>query len=279
MSAAGEGQGDHWEELAAGWARHAGALREQFAPLTDALIAAADPQPGQSILELAAGLGDCGYRAAALIGATGRLIFSDRSEAMLAHAKARAAELGLDNVEHRRIDAEWIDMSVASIDAVICRFGLMLLEHPESMLRECRRVLRPGGRLALAVWDAQEANPWSAIPTALAAEQGLIVPAPAGAPGPFALGDQKRLRELIEGAGFLEVTITVVELCERHADFDSFFDRRLDLSRSFHDAVMGLAPEALGRLRAELEQRMAPYTDAAGALAVPGRALVAAAEA
>jgi SAM-dependent methyltransferase len=279
MSEPSIAQARYWEEAAAGWARHAQALRQLFAPLAEALVEAIDPQPGQSVLELAAGLGDSGYLAAARIGSSGRLICSDRSQAMLEQARARAAALGLVNVEHRQIDAEWIDLPLASVDGVICRFGLMLLESPESMLRECRRVLRPGGRIALAVWDAQERNPWAAIPNALAAEWGLLKRQAPGAPGAFALGDQERLRELIADAGFLDCSVRAIELCERHPDFESFFTRRLDLSRSFHDAVMGLAADQLERFHNELQRRMAAYADPAGALAVPGRALLASAQA
>ncbi len=83
---------------------------------------------------------------------------------MLEGARARALELGLSNIEFKVLNAEWIDLPLASVDAVLCRWGYMLMADPAAALAETRRVLRPGGRVALAVWDALEANPWALLP-------------------------------------------------------------------------------------------------------------------
>ena len=103
---------------------------------------------------------------------------------MVEGARARAAELGLANVEFRVLDAEWIDLQLASVDAVLCRWGYMLMVDPAAALRETRRVLRTGGRLALAVWDASQRNPWAQLPDARASSSAASPrrpPAPADA--------------------------------------------------------------------------------------------------
>ncbi len=79
---------------------------------------------------------------------------------MVEAAKENAARLGVTNVEAKAMEAEWIDLSTATVDGVLCRWGYMLLADPEAALRETRRVLRPDGRVALAAWDAPERNPW-----------------------------------------------------------------------------------------------------------------------
>jgi len=266
-----------WEEAAVAWTRHQEAMRDYTEPLSRWLVEAAQLAPGAQVLELAAGLGDTGFMAAARIAPGGRLISTDRAEAMVAASRARAEELALEGVEHRVMEAEWIDLPVASVDAVICRWGLMLLADPEAALREARRVLRPGGRIALAVWDAQDRNPWSAVPNELLREWGLA--GPPASPGPFALGDEGVVRELLEGAGFQEVEVRPLELVERHRDFESFWGRRLDLSRAFHDAIMERPAPEIERFKEELRARMEPYTAPDGTLEVPGRTLVAAASA
>jgi len=114
------------------------------------------PQPGDTVLELAAGAGDIGFEAAAIVGETGRLISTDFSPAMLEAAQRRGAELGIENVEYRVMDAEHLELDADSVDRVLCRFGYMLMADPAAALAETRRVLRPGGRLALAVWGAPE---------------------------------------------------------------------------------------------------------------------------
>ena len=156
--------GEHWEEASAGWARRQEGIRRFGAPVSNWMVEAIHPQPGHRVLDLAAGIGETGFLAAELIQPGGHLITSDQAEGMLDEARARAQELGLTNVEFKVINGEWIDLPVAGLDAVLCRWGYMLMADPAAALSETRRVLKPGGRLALAVWDTPERNPWLALP-------------------------------------------------------------------------------------------------------------------
>jgi len=268
-----------WEDAASGWARRQELLRELGAPVSHWMLDAISPQPGQRVLELAAGLGETGMLAAELVAPMGGVIVSDQAEAMLEGARARAGALGLSNVEFQVLNAEWIDLPVASVDAVLCRWGYMLMADPAAALAETRRVLRPGGSVALAVWDAIEHNPWAVIPAQELTERGLSSrPAP-GTPGPFALGRPERVAELLEQAGFAEVQVQRLDLARRHASFEELWDSTLDLSRVFHDAVLARAAAEIVELRASLAERFAPYTAPDGTLEVPGRTLLASASA
>src|SRR5215203_6795758 len=130
--------------------------------------------------------GDTGLLAAELIEPGGTLICSDFSPEMLAVARRRAEELGVTNVRFKQIDAETsIDVEAASIDGVLCRWGYMLMAEPGNALRETRRVLKPGGRLALAAWADAEANPWSVVPRQELIARGLVEPPEPGLPGQF----------------------------------------------------------------------------------------------
>jgi SAM-dependent methyltransferase len=290
---------EHWEEAAPGWIRRREQIRALGEPVSQWMVQAIDPQPAQRVLELAAGLGETGLLAAELVAPAGGVILSDQAEAMLDGARARAAERGLTNVEFQHWNAEWLDLPVASVDAVLCRWGYMLMTDPLAALLETRRVLRPGGRLALAVWDAPQANPWAIVPRAVLHEHGLL-PAPAPAqgpggaaagggdgalaegeyvPGPFALGDAARLRELLGRAGFTDVVLDALTLNQRQPSFDEFWETLLDLSRELHDIVLAQPAAEIERLRAAIAERLRPYTAADGSLEVPGRTLVAAASA
>src|SRR6202046_4226310 len=263
-----------WEEAASGWTRQQGAMREFSAPVSHWMIDAIALQPGERVLELAAGLGETGMLAAELVAPMGGVIVSDQAEAMLSGARERSIALGLNNVEFRVLNAEWIDLPVASVDVVLCRWGYMLMADPPTALRETRRVLRPEGHVGLAVWDAIEHNPWALLPGVELMERGLLDPPTPGAPGPFALGDRKRVRALLEDAGFDEVWVEPLELTQHSPSFDEFWETTLDISRVFHDAVLARPEPEIAAIRASLAARLDPYTTMEGALEIPMRTLV-----
>jgi len=268
-----------WEEAAPGWTRQQEALREFSAPVSHWMIDAIAPQPGWRVLELAAGLGETGMLAAELVAPMGGVVVSDQAEAMLASARERAAQLGLSNVEFQVLNAEWIDLPVASVDAVLCRWGYMLLADPLAALIETRRVLRPGGCLAFAVWDAIEHNPWALQPGQELRERGLLPLAPPGTPGPFSLGSVEEVRRLLEKAGFAEIAVETIGLLRRHPGFTDLWETTLDLSRSFHDAVLSRPPGEIEEIEQAVKERFAPYEAADGSLEVPARTIVASASA
>jgi SAM-dependent methyltransferase len=247
--------------------------------LEAAVVGRPDAEWGERVLELAAGLGETGLLAAEQVAPIGGAIISDQAEAMLVGARERASALGSANVEFRVLNAEWIDLPVASVDVVLCRWGYMLMADPGAALAETRRVLRPGGRVALAVWDALEANPWAQLPALELAERDPDSRAGAGAPGPFALGSRERVRELLEQAGFAEVHVEALELSRRHPSFEDFWETTLDLSRTLHDAVLSRPQSEIDEIRASLALRFADYTAADGSLRIPARTLVASASA
>jgi SAM-dependent methyltransferase len=271
-----------WEEAASGWVRRQDLLREFAAPVSHRMIEVASPQPGERVLELAAGLGETGMLAAELVAPLGGVIVSDQAEAMLDGARARSISLGLSNVEFQVLNAEWIDLPLASVDVVLCRWGYMLMADPAAALGETRRVLRPGGRLALAVWDSLAENPWALEPAQELIARGLS-PAPdptaEPAPGPFSLGAAWRVQELLEHAGFVELDVEAIELTRRHPDFEHLWDVTLDLSRSFHDTVLSQPQPEIEQIKSSLAERFAPYTAPDGTLAIPARTLLARASA
>jgi SAM-dependent methyltransferase len=266
-----------WEEAASGWTRQQTAMRDFSAPVSHWMIDAIEPQSGERVLELAAGLGETGMLAAELVAPMGGVIVSDQAEAMLSPARERAISLGLSNVEFQVLNAEWIDLPVASVDAVICRWGYMLMADPLAALIETRRVLRPGGRIALAVWDSIDENPWALLPGQELRQRGLTEPPTPGTPGPFVLGSSKQVHELLQQAGFVDLRVQALDLRRRHASFDEFWDSTLDLSRAFHDAVLDRPEPEIAEIHAALAERFAPYTAADGSLDIPGRTLVASA--
>jgi SAM-dependent methyltransferase len=269
---------DRWERAAAGWAASREALGRAAAGVSAWLVDAVDPQPGQTILELAAGLGDTGLEAAERVGPEGKVIITDGAEAMVEAARARAEAIGARNVEARAMEAEWIDLSAASVDGVVCRWGYMLLADPEAALRETRRVLRPGGRLALAVWDAPDRNPWLSVTGREAVRAGLWEVDP-DQPGPFTLADRDRLEDLLASAGFGDAEIEALDLTFEADSIDAWWDHTLRTSTWLTDALARLSPAEHYAFREAFDAAYAPWTDDRGAVRLPGRTLVASASA
>lgn len=249
---------ERWDHASAAWAKHAEWVRSSSAALSHWLVEALALQPGQSVLELAAGPGDTGFLAAELIQPGGKLISSDQSEAMVETARARAQQLGITNVEFRVINAESIDLPVASVDAVVCRWGLMLFVDPAAALGEMRRVLKPGGRVSLAVWGSPHLNLWLGVPSEVAVRYGLVPAPEVGAPGPFALADAQRLTALIEDAGFVEVEVVEVESDDGAASFEEWWERRLDMS-IMGEAVRAAPAEVQRAVAEEVRERMTDF--------------------
>jgi SAM-dependent methyltransferase len=270
---------ERWDRAAVGWSRRADTIQEFGMRVSVWMVEHLALQPGQRVLELACGPGDTGFLAAELIKPGGTLIASDASRAMLGVASGRARDLGVTNVEFRQLEVEWIDLETASVDALLCRWGLMFAVDPGAALQEMRRVLRPQGRAALAVWDDPEGNPWATIPSRALVELGHVPPPDPDAPGMFRLADPDRLRRLFEDAGFLEVSVDSVDLTRSNASVAEFLQETVDLSGVFSEVWQRLSERHRDEVRERITTSAAPFTASDGSVCFPARSLAAAASA
>jgi len=270
---------DRWERASAGWGKRADRIRDWGMPVSMAMVDALALQPGQTVLELAAGPGDTGFLAEELIQPGGTLISSDGAEAMVEVARARAQAQGITNVEFRQLELEWIDLETASVDGVLCRWGIMLIVDPAAAAQEIRRVLRPGKRAAFAVWDAPEHNPWATIPSAVMIRRGHAQPPEPNAPGMFALAAPGALEELLGAAGFTDVIVRPTELARRYPEPAAVVIETADMSPLFGATYAELPAEEREAIGADVVTAVEPFTAPDGAVTLPGSSLVAVATA
>jgi SAM-dependent methyltransferase len=273
---------DRWEAAAKGWGGPGGeAFMRGALPVAHRMVEAIAPQPGQTVLELAGGSGDVGFLAAELLKPGGKLIETDGAEAMVEVARARGERLASSGVEveYRTMELEWIDAPTASIDAIVSRFGYMHAVDPEAGLREARRVLRSGGRLAIAVWDGAEHNPWLSVVAEELIRAGHAPPPVPGQPGAFALSEPGALHELLADAAFEDIVVEPVDLTFTAPSLDDWWQVIYELSSSMRPVIDGLSPADRYTLRDAVDARWEPWVGADGVVSVPGRALCASAAA
>jgi SAM-dependent methyltransferase len=237
-----------------------------MAPVTEALVSAIEPQSTDVVLDLAAGTGEL---AEALSGRVAKVISTDLSPAMVEAARRR----GVAGTEHRVMDMEAIDLPDASVDAVVCRFGYMLVPDPALALRETRRVLRRGGRLAFATWAPATRNPWATAYGPVLIERGLLEPPKPGEPGQFALGEPERIEALVGPAGFDEVAVREVPVEYRFGDWDDYRRVVTSLAASLQTVLVGLDDESRAEVDAAARRRVEVFQTDEG-LVLPGVALV-----
>jgi SAM-dependent methyltransferase len=242
------------EAIAPTWERRRADIERISTPVREWMLNELRPREGDTVLELAAGLGETGFEAAAAVTERGRLITTDFSPAMVDAARRRGAELGVKNVKYEVMDAERIDLDADSVDGVLCRFGYMLMADPAAALAETRRVLRPGGRLTLAVWGAPEHNPFFGIIGLSLGQRGHIPPLePPPAPGVFSMAGAERTTALLEGAGFSEVRTEQVPVRFVLPDVDEYLSMIADTAGPVALALRGLPDAERSAVKTDVE--------------------------
>ncbi len=253
-----------WDAVAPAWAEHADYADARGAAVAERMLELTAPAPGERVLELACGPGGLGLAAAARVAPGGEVVLSDVAAGMTEIAAARAKAAGVRNVSTRVLDVESIDEPGDAYDVVLCREGLMFATDPGRAAREIRRVLRPDGRVAIAVWGPRERNPWLGVVfDAVAAQLGRPVPPP-GVPGPFSLSDAGGLATLLEDAGLRDVAVGELEVPLRAASFEEWWERTSALAGPLSRILAGLPEPAARTLAERVREAAAAYTTAAG---------------
>lgn len=258
-----------WGEMAPGWEERNEWMTDLAGTVNEWIVARADLQPGQTILDLAAGAGDLGFRVAERVGPQGTVLSTDFAPEMVEVARRVGAARGLGNVEYRVLDAERMDLDDDSVDAVVCRWGYMLMADPALALGESRRVLRDGCSLSLAVWAPPERNPWAALPAMTLVQRGHVPPPEPGAPGIFAMADPALIRSLVTGAGFGEPEIEEIAFEFRYEDFDEVWAVLFKLAGPIARVLKSLPEEERQATRDAIEEAVGPFRTGDGSYSMP----------
>jgi SAM-dependent methyltransferase len=196
---------------------------------------------------------------------------------MVDAARRRATELGIgdEEVTFQAEDAAALSFASESFDGVLCRFGVMLVPDMHAAATEIARVLRPGGRTAIAVWADPDANDWITAAGRSALELGLMERPDPEAPGPFRLAAEGAVEAVLSGGGLEVETVEDVPMTWHAPSFADWWDVVRDTSRMLSQLVERLSSEQAAAVRAGAERRLVRYVEDDGSLAVPGLARVA----
>ncbi|MRN68757.1 MAG: methyltransferase domain-containing protein [Nitrosopumilales archaeon] len=217
------GQRQNWDSVAEGWKQWWDAFEKGAQRLSNRLIELAKIKSGQRVLDIATGIGEPAITAAKIVGTSGHVLATDISTQMLGIAKERAASLGLqDIIEFKESDAEILDLSDSAYDAVLCRWGLMLLPNLDVTLSKIHGSLVSGGRFAAAVWADAPKVPIISLAARIINEQLRMPPPLAGVPNPFSLADIKKLENHLVKAGFSDVDIETVNVTFEFASGEDY---------------------------------------------------------
>ncbi len=188
-----------WDKAAADYEGYWG---KQIEPAQRRLLEMAALRPGERVLDIACGTGLITFPAAISVGPHGAVVGTDISGKMVERGREESAKLGLANVTFQRADAETLDFPESSFDAVLCSLGLMYLPEPIDALRLVRRVLKPGGRLAVTIWGRRDRCGWAGIfPVVDDRVKSEVCPMF------FHLGTGDNLRTALEMAGFSDIQV------------------------------------------------------------------------
>lgn len=260
-----------WSEMAPGWDRHSDYMWETTKHVASWLVDRAEVREGDVVLEIAGGPGHVGMLAAEKVGPGGRVLGTDFSPEMVEVTQRRAAERGLENLEARVLDAEAMDLADDSVDAVICRWGFMLMFRPEVALQECRRVLKEGRALSFSVWGGPQDNLWVTIPGMVMTQMGYPPGGdPFGPGGMFSMSDHERIRELATSAGFQEVQVEEMPVDWTFSSSDEAWTYTTEVAGALAALVRTLPDDEVARFREALDEQQQHFMTPEG-LKLPGK--------
>ena len=235
-----------WNSVAPGWEANAEFVDEHLAAATDALLDAAEITEGDAVLELAAGPGGAGLRAAQRVGPEGSIVLSDDAAEMVAVAARRA--IGHPQVSTAVFDQSQINAEDGHFDAVISRHGLMFAEDPGGAVKEAARVLRPRGSFAAMTWGPRSMNPWLGLVLDTVGEQFGVPFPPLNIRGPFSLDDAALLASVLEEGGLADVHVQAVETPMHAASVQAWWERVPQLAGPLATALAAMEPDVRGQI-------------------------------
>ena len=265
---------NRWSSSAPFWEKHHETIRQMFAPITQALVEDGQIGSQHAVLDIATGPGEPALSVAALVGPEGKIFGIDPSPEMVAAARRAADRLGLKNAQFDVAFADHLPFAADTFDAVVSRFGAMFFPSPVDAVREMLRVLKPGRKLALAVWHFAERNPFFYT---LSRAIGQYVDSPPPAPNAldaFRFASPGSLGKVLAEAGALGPSEQLLQFkIQAPISVEDFWTVRSEMSDTFREKIAMLPKEQITEVKRLAFEALREYSTDRG-MSVPAEVLI-----
>jgi SAM-dependent methyltransferase len=263
-----------WSCAAPFWEKHREIIRHMFAPVTQALVEDALVASRHAVLDIATGPGEPALSVASVVGPEGKVFGIDPVPEMVAAARRATYHLGIRNTQFDVALADQLPFPPDSFDAVVSRFGVMFFPSPVDAVREMLRVLKPGRKLALAVWHFAERNPFHYAVSRVIERYVDSPPPEPDAPDAFRFANPGKLLDVLLDAGaiasserLLQFTIQAPILVE------DFWALRCEMSEKLREKLAILSTEQFTEVKRQVLESLREYSTDRG-MSLPAEVLI-----
>jgi SAM-dependent methyltransferase len=254
-----EQQRTQWRDAADAWDRYFDWYSQAFGPLMAWCADATAAAPGMRVLDVAAGSGQPSLTIAPRLQPGGTILGVDFSPEMVGVAERRARAAGATNTSFRTMDAEQLELPDASFDAVTCACGLIFFPDAARALAEMRRVLKPGGRIAIGVWDEPSKSPFVTVGGGAISRFHSATPPNPNTPGAFRFSKPDVLEKVLRDAGFVDVTIASVLMPMQFESTEEYWQMFTEMAAGIKTKISTLSPDDQMKLRRLVDELAAPH--------------------
>jgi ubiquinone/menaquinone biosynthesis C-methylase UbiE len=263
-----------WRDSAPFWEKHREIIQQMFAPVTQALVEDGLISGGHTVLDVATGPGEPALTLAALVGAEGKVLGIDPAPEMVEAARRATDHLGFKNAQFDVASADRLPFPADTFDAVVSRFGVMFFPSPVDAVREMLRVLKPGRKLALAVWHLAERNPFFYTLSRVIERYVDSPPSAPDAPDPFRFASPGKLRDVLAEAGAMAPSERLLQFTvQAPISVEDFWILRCEMSEKLREKVAMLSREQLPEVKREALDALRGYSTDRG-MSFPAEVLI-----